>query len=94
MEENESFGKAVKRKRSEETPTPTGDVGVDLPQKEGREDYEDKMAAESFDDPYAEDANTTGGSPYFAFFAAMIVMSLMLAIWFFAALYFGRWTLI
>lgn len=45
-------------------------------------------------DPYAEDGNTTQGGPYFAFFAALIVMALMLAVWLFSALYFGRWDLI
>lgn len=59
---------------------------------EEEEEYEPK--GDYPEDPYAEDANTTSGEPYFAFFAALIVMALMLAVWLFSALYFGRWNLI
>ncbi len=58
------------------------------------EDEEYEEAPLPFDDPYIKDAGTTKGSPYFAFFAALIVMALMLAVWLFSAIYFGRWSLI
>ncbi len=91
MEGNESI---EKKYRSEELPHPTGGARKDLPQQEFNELEEDEKVTADFEDPYADDAKTTTGGPYYAFFAALIVMSLMLAIWLFAALYFGRWELI
>ncbi|AKA48861.1 hypothetical protein IX51_06815 [uncultured archaeon] len=87
MENNENMKKKME--------TPVKEPTTPKPEEkyfEEEEEYEE--AKEPVDDPYIEDAGTTKGGPYFAFFAALIVMSLMLAVWLFSALYFGRWNLI
>lgn len=67
-----------------------GDTQVEYDEEE---EYEEKKTVPSDNDPFVEEGKTTGGEPYFAFFAALILMSLMLAVWLFSALYFGRWFL-
>lgn len=78
-----------------------GGTSVSPPETKGSDEkvtYEEEEEYEPEgnypEDPYAENANTTQGGAYFAFFAALIVMALMLAVWLFSALYFGRWSLI